>query len=63
MGRHHTKTDIIVEVVDVVVVAVRTTRVPIIVVEGTAPFGDASRPRSTRALIGQPRRPKATQVL
>ena len=35
MGRHHTKTDIV-EVVNVVVVAVRTARVPLIVVEGTA---------------------------
>ena len=33
MGRHHTKTAIVVEVV--VVVAVRTARVPIIVDEGT----------------------------
>lgn len=38
MGRHHTKTDIVVEVVEVVdvVVAVGTTRVPLIVVEGSA---------------------------
>jgi hypothetical protein len=37
MGRHHTKTDVIVEVVDIVVVAVRTADVPRIIVEGTAP--------------------------
>jgi hypothetical protein len=36
MGRHHTKTDIFVGVVDVVVVTVGATRVPIIIVEGTA---------------------------
>ncbi len=36
MGRHHTKTDVVVEVVDIVVVAVGTARVPLIVVEGTA---------------------------
>lgn len=37
MGRHHhTKTDVVVEVVDVVIVAVRATRVPFIVVEGAA---------------------------
>jgi hypothetical protein len=35
MGRHHTKTDVVVEVVNVVIVAVSTARVPIIVVEGT----------------------------
>src|SRR6185503_20388590 len=35
MGRHHTKTDVVVEVVDVVVVAVGATRVPLIIVEGT----------------------------
>ena len=35
MGRHHTKTDVVVEVVDVVVVAVGATRVPLIVVERT----------------------------
>ena len=35
MGRHHTKTVVVVEVVDVVV-ATGTTRVPLIVVEGTA---------------------------
>ena len=48
MGRHHTKTPIEVEVVDRVVVAVGAARVPVIVVEGTARFGDAARPRSTR---------------
>ncbi len=63
MGRHHTKTDIIVEVVDVVVVAVGATGVPLIVVEGTTPFGDASRPRSTRRLIGQPCHATATYTL
>jgi hypothetical protein len=36
MGRHHTKTGVVVGVVDVVVVAVRTTGVPLIVVERTA---------------------------
>ena len=36
MGRHHTKTDVVVEVVDVVLVAVRTTGIPLIIVEGTA---------------------------
>ncbi len=37
MGRHHhTKTDVVVEVSDVVIVAVGTTRIPFIVVEGTA---------------------------
>jgi hypothetical protein len=36
MGRRHTKTDIVVEVVDVVVVAVRAAGVPLIIVEGTA---------------------------
>ena len=35
MGRHHTKTDIVVEVIDVVVVAAGATGVPVIVVEGT----------------------------
>jgi hypothetical protein len=36
MGRRHTKTDIVVEVVDVVVVAVRAAGVPAIVVERPA---------------------------
>lgn len=37
MGRHHhTKTDVVVDVIDAVIVAVRTTRVPLIVVEGAA---------------------------
>ena len=35
MGRAHTKTDVVVEVVDVLV-AVGTAGVPLIVVEGTA---------------------------
>jgi hypothetical protein len=35
MGRRHTKTDVVVEVVEVVPVAIRTARVPLIVVEGT----------------------------
>jgi hypothetical protein len=55
MGRRHTKTDIVVEVVDIVPVAVRTAGVPLIVVEGTAP--------KHTALIGPPRRPKATSAL
>jgi hypothetical protein len=37
MGRHYTKTDVVVEVADVVVVAVGATGVPVIIVEGTAP--------------------------
>lgn len=37
MGRHHhTKTDVVVEVSDVVIVAAGTARVPLIVDEGTA---------------------------
>lgn len=37
MGRHHhTKTDVVVEVIDAVVVAAGTTRVPLIVVERAA---------------------------
>jgi len=40
MGRTHTKTVVVVEIVDVVV-AVSTAGVPLIVVEGTAPQGAA----------------------
>ena len=36
MGRRHTKTDIVVEVVNVVVVADSAARVPLIIIEGTA---------------------------
>jgi hypothetical protein len=39
MGRHHTKTDVVVEVVevvDIVIVAASTARVLIVVVEGAA---------------------------
>jgi hypothetical protein len=35
MGRTHTKTDVVVEVVDVVIVAIGAARVPLIVDEGT----------------------------
>lgn len=57
MGRHHhTKTDVVVEVVDVVIVAVRTARVPIIVDEGAAA-------QHTGVGIGQPYCPKATKSL
>lgn len=35
MGRTHTKTDVVVEVVYVVIVAIGATRVPLIIVEGT----------------------------
>lgn len=42
MGRHHTKTDVVVEVVDVVLVADGTARVPLIVDEGTAAQHTAS---------------------
>ena len=35
MGRHHTKTDVVVEVVDMVVVAVGAAGVPRIIIEGT----------------------------
>ena len=50
MGRHHTKTVVVVEVVDVVV-ADGATGVPLIVDEGTT--------TQRAALIGQPCRPKA----
>ena len=44
MGRHHTKTDVVVEVVGIVVVAVRTTRVvPIVVESATANNAGAFR--------------------
>jgi hypothetical protein len=46
IGRHHTKTDVVVEVVDVVVVADGATGIPLIVDEGTA--------TQHTALIGQP---------
>ena len=47
MGRHHTKTDVVVDVINDVIVAVSTTRVPFIVVEGTTaqhPGVDRSAP-------------------
>lgn len=54
MGRHHTKTDVVVvvvvEVVDMVVVAVRTTRVPLIIVEGST--------TKHTGVFGQPYHPK-----
>ena len=51
MGRHHTKTVVVVEVVDVVVVAVGTARVPLIIVEGTAAqhTGVSSQPCRSKA--------------
>ncbi len=61
MGRHHTKTDVVVEVVEVVdvVVAVGTARVPLIVVEGTAAqhTGVSSQPRHSKATSSLYRKP------
>ena len=55
MGRHHTKTDVVVEVVEVVIVAIGTTRVPLIVVEGTTAqhtaFNRSTPPPEGDALI------------
>ena len=49
MGRHHTKTPVVVEVV---VVAAGTARVPLIVVEGTAAqhTGVSSQPHRDHAM-------------
>jgi hypothetical protein len=51
MGRHHSKTVVVVEVVDVVIVAAGTARVPLIIVEGTAAqhTGVSSQPRHSKA--------------
>ena len=55
MRRHHTKPDVVVEVVDRVVVANRTADVPMIIVERPAP--------QHAALIGRPYRQLATTEL
>lgn len=49
MGRHHTKPDVVVPVVRVVLVAVRTTHVPLIIVERAAA-------QHTDDVFGLPRR-------
>jgi len=52
MRRRHTKPDVVVDVIRLVVVANRTADVPMIIVEGT--------PANNAALIGWPYRQLAT---